>query len=279
MSHLSMHFLGPYQIVLDGERAPRFRYKKARALLAYVAVEAYRAHHRGELAGLLWPDRSDRDARRSLRHVLHDLRQATGDSAAQPPFFLITSETVQFNVASSHWLDVAAFGFWLAVAGRGSSGAEADARAPPTENIAALKAAMILYRGSFLQDLPAVGSDGFEEWISLRREQFSRHARRALQRLMAAYEKQGEFGQAQEFAHRQLELEPWQEEAHRSLMRLLARSGQRSAALAQYRTCCRLLARELDVEPSDETKALYEQIRGGRFQEPSGVVLDEAQEL
>jgi DNA-binding SARP family transcriptional activator len=116
-----------------------------------------------------------------------------------------------------------------------------------------------------------VGSDAFEGWIALRREQFHRHAGWALRRLAAAYEKQGELEQAQESVRRQLELEPWQEEAHRSLMRLLARGGQRSAALAQYRTCCRLLARELDVEPGDETRALYEQIRDGRFQEPSGL--------
>jgi DNA-binding SARP family transcriptional activator len=128
--HLSMHFLGPCQIILDGERAPRFRYQRARALLAYLAVEAHRAHQRGELAGLLWPDQPGPDARRSLRDVLHDLRQVMGDSAAQPPFFLITSETVQFNVASSHWLDVAAFGSWLVAAGRVTSAAGADPRTP-----------------------------------------------------------------------------------------------------------------------------------------------------
>lgn len=66
---------------------------------------------------------------------------------------------------------------------------------------------------------------------------------------------------ALEFAMRLLALDPWREEAHRQMMRLLARSGQRSAALAQYETCRRLLAQELGVEPSPETTALYERIR------------------
>ncbi|WP_410967542.1 AfsR/SARP family transcriptional regulator, partial [Salmonella sp. SAL4456] len=48
-------------------------------------------------------------------------------------------------------------------------------------------------------------------------------------------------------------------------MSLLAIEGQRAAALAQYETCCRVLQEELDVEPSEETKALYEQIRTGRI--------------
>jgi DNA-binding SARP family transcriptional activator len=46
-------------------------------------------------------------------------------------------------------------------------------------------------------------------------------------------------------------------------MRLLAGSGQRGAALAQYETCRRVLAEELGVEPGPETTALYERIRDG----------------
>jgi rhodanese-related sulfurtransferase len=44
-------------------------------------------------------------------------------------------------------------------------------------------------------------------------------------------------------------------------MCLLARSGQRSAALRQYETCRHTLADELGVEPHEETTALYERIR------------------
>jgi chromosomal replication initiation ATPase DnaA len=44
-------------------------------------------------------------------------------------------------------------------------------------------------------------------------------------------------------------------------MELLVRSGQRSAALAQYETCRRILARDLDVAPAGEMTALYERIR------------------
>ena len=67
-----------------------------------------------------------------------------------------------------------------------------------------------------------------------------------------------------------LELEPWWEEAHRQLIRLLALSGRRSEALAQYVKCRRVLAEELGVEPSPETTGLYEQIRD---QAPSGSLL------
>ncbi len=85
----------------------------------------------------------------------------------------------------------------------------------------------------------------------------------ALHGLAGAHEARGEYEQAQACARRQLELEPWDEGAHRRLMRALALGGRRVAALVQYQTCRRLLAVELGVEPARETTALVESIRDG----------------
>ncbi len=65
------------------------------------------------------------------------------------------------------------------------------------------------------------------------------------------------------YVTRLLNLEPWREEAHRQLMQLLVWSGQRSAALAQYETCRRVLANSLGVEPQAETRQLYDRILRG----------------
>lgn len=100
-------------------------------------------------------------------------------------------------------------------------------------------------------------------FCSDKREQLHRQALDTLHTLAAYYEKQGIYERAQRYARRQLALEPWREEAHRQLMRALALAGDRSAVLAHYKTCCRLLADELGVEPAPETTALYERIRGG----------------
>jgi DNA-binding SARP family transcriptional activator len=78
---------------------------------------------------------------------------------------------------------------------------------------------------------------------------------------LAAYpERSGTDDLARQYAWRQLALELWDEAAHRCVMRVLSRKGQRGAALAQYARCRRVLADELNVEPSVETTALYEQI-------------------
>jgi hypothetical protein len=65
------------------------------ALLAYLALEADRPHARDALAGLLWPNQPDHDAR-------NNLRQALADQRATPPFLLIAGATIQFNQASDH---------------------------------------------------------------------------------------------------------------------------------------------------------------------------------
>jgi non-specific serine/threonine protein kinase len=72
---------------------------------------------------------------------------------------------------------------------------------------------------------------------------------------------QAELETAITYARQLLDIEPWREEAHRELMRLLALSGQRSAALMQYEMCRRVLDEELAVEPAPATVTLYEQIR------------------
>src|SRR5262249_43491956 len=123
-----------------------------------------------------------------------------------------------------------------------------------------LTEAVALYRGDFLAHFFLADSPAFEEWVFLKREWLRREALEALQQLASYHEQQGNYTRAYTYAWRQLELDPLREGAHQQLMRILARRGQRSAALAQYETCRRLLAAELNVAPAQTTMRLYEQI-------------------
>jgi len=255
-AHLALRLLGPLEVALAGQPVTGFESDKVRALLAYLAVEADRHHRRDALAGLLWPDWPDRAARKNLRTALSNLRQAIGDHHATPPFLLITREAIQFNAASDYWLDVSAF--VVAV--------ESD---PPA--VSQLDEALALYRGSFLEGFFLKDSAAFDDWSLLVRERLRRDALVALHQLAVHHERRGDYEQARVYAWRLVELEPWQEEAHQQLMRLLAFGGQRGAALGQYETCRRLLAEELGVEPAQETLRLYERIRDGELEPPPSV--------
>lgn len=56
-THLSLHFLGTFQAIRDGQPLTRFRSERSRALLAYLAVESDRPHRREVLSTMFWPDR------------------------------------------------------------------------------------------------------------------------------------------------------------------------------------------------------------------------------
>ena len=261
MSKLELNFLGMYRVKLKGVPADSFESNKVRALLAYLAVEVERPHAREALATLLWPDWPDSSARSNLRYALADLRKAIGDRTAEPPFLLITRNTLQFNRESDHRLDVAEFDRLV-----GASGADLSS----DEQMAALCQALALYQGEFLDGFSIPEAAPFEEWARLKREQLHRQHMSILHDLAEAYERAGDISQALVHAWQQVELEPWQEAAQRQLMRLLALDGQRSAALAQYESCRRSLAEELGVEPSYETTQLYENIRDGTLEAQVG---------
>ena len=166
MAHLSLSLLGPFQAMLDGEPIAGFEANKVRALLAYLAVEAHRhprGHPRQALATLLWPDKPDGAALANLRNALANLRSAIGDRDATPSFLQITRETIQFNEASDHWLDVAAFQALVETATEETVGADRSAHQR-------LQEAVALYRGDFLEGFFVRGSPQFEDWVLLLRE-------------------------------------------------------------------------------------------------------------
>jgi len=254
MSDLEIRLLGPFQVRVGGEAITEMRSDKVRAMLAYLAVEADQPHRREKLAGLLWPGYPEVSARASLRRALADLRTAIGDEEANPPYLEITRQTIQFVGASNAWVDVIAF-------------SKLVRRTPSVDEkvIASWEKCVALYRGEFMEGFSLPDSPEYEQWLLQNREQVIRQVLETLGRLVDCLERRGEYQRGLEHAWRGVELEPLRESGQRGLMRLLALSGQREKALAQYKACGRELARELGVEPSVETRQLYEQILRGEW--------------
>ena len=254
MARLTVWLLGPFQVTLDGQPATAFATDKVRALLAYLAVEAGQPHRREKLASLLWPDHHEKLARTNLRSTLARLRTSIRDREPAPPLLHITHQALQLNPEAGIRVDVAAFTQLVEASLRPAWDSE---NAP----ISQLEQAVALYRGPFLEGFSLPDSPLFEEWALFQRERLHRLVMQALNHLVEAYEARNELERALEHAWRQLALDPAWESAHRQAMRLLARSGRRDAALAQFETCRERLAGDLDVEPSPETLALVRQIR------------------
>ena len=252
---LSIRMFGGLDVRRDGEPIAHFAYDKVAAFLAYLVLEPVIPQSRDVLAELFWPEQPKNDARHSLRQALFQLRQALGEDNAATALIVATRTTIQRNPEAILSIDVATFDAYL------NSAAVNQTTETRGRRVQLLVEAVVLYEGELLRGLSLLNNDAFEQWLQGKRERYHRRAVAALDQLVHDYEKQGDYGQALRYAQRLAELEPWREEAQRKLMLLLARTGQRSAALKRYELCCRHLDEMLDVAPSLETERLYRRIR------------------
>jgi adenylate cyclase len=248
---LQLALLGNVEVRRAGVPITGLDSGKTLALLCYLAVTG-RPHLRPTLAGLLWGEMPEANAHNNLRKTLSKLRPLVGSHLS------VTRQAVAFNQDSPYWLDVDVF----------ESVARCTATVPA--EVQQLQEAVALYRGDFMEGFYVRQAPAFEEWVLAQRARLRELALQGLHTLAAYHTRRGESGHAAgiDYTTRLLALDPWREEAHQQLMLLLAHSGQRSAALAQYETCCRLLAEELGVEPGEQTTRLYEQIRDDKMDIP-----------
>jgi DNA-binding SARP family transcriptional activator len=198
---------------------------KALALLGYLAVRR-QPLSREHLADLFWQDLPAQRGRANLSWTLHKL------APLLPGCLDARRRTVEFYLSDGCWIDLDAL---QALIAQGDEGSLAKAAA--------------LYRGEFLQGLALDGCADFELWLVGERERWRQRAERALHELIAHCARRGDCEEALRFARRLLALAPWREETHRTAIRMLAKGGQRGAALAQYRACVRALEAELGVAP------------------------------
>lgn len=222
--------------------------------MAYLAVESEHVHTSEKVADLLWPAGNLADLDQeilSLRQVL-DL----------PDLIVREKGEVRLNPPTDYWLDVAEFSALLARCAEDNHDLQAHEYPELCRQCTLWRQqAIALYRADFLTGLSVKkGSSEFDSWTQQQQDRLHMQAVAALDKLARYHEWREELDQAQHYLRRQLEVEPWREEAHQQLMLLLAHSGQRSAALAQYEICRRSLADEFRVEPSAETTSLYNQI-------------------
>lgn len=254
MTNLEIHLMGSPRITLDGNHQNPIRSDKVYALLAFLCVETDQPHRREKLAGMLWPDYPERSARANLRRALSDLRKSIRGDQAEPPYLLITNQTIQFNLESQSSVDVNQF--------KKLTNSNRQARNPSIKD---RSAAVDLYVGDFMEGFSLPDSSPFEEWMLLTKQHLQREFLDNCSRLVKDLENQGKLDSALKYAWRQLEVHPNQESSHRHVMRLLQLNGHRDMALAQYDVCRNILARELGIEPSLETRQLYTQILSGEF--------------
>lgn len=228
---------GPVDVAGPEEARRLIRQPKAFFLLAYLLIARPRGlQSRDRLLALFWPDQDETRARGSLRATLHVLREGLGgevivregDTHVGVDARLVSCDALDFDsaIAAGH-----------------------------------LARAVELYRGHLLDQFFGE-SAAVEHWLDQEREHFRAAAGDAAWTLATRYETDQNLTHAAKWARKAARLAGPDERRIRKVMTMLHAAGDRAGAILVYEDFTRFLGAELEVEPSAETRALAESIRG-----------------
>jgi DNA-binding SARP family transcriptional activator len=217
---------------------------QGRLVLAMVALEHRRPVSRDEIADELWPGELPRSWDTSVKVVVSKVRSVLGDVA---PDLRLEGAVgyYQLIVSRDTTIDVELAGARVHMAEAAFGRGEIDAAAAD-----GLVASMIASR-SFLP-----GFDG--PWATAWRERLVDVRIRALSLLSRVWLAKGEPDQAGRDAEAILGIDPYREEAYRTLIQAHLARGDRASAARAYALCAERLATDLGVEPATETRSLLE---------------------
>ncbi|MGZ8666696.1 MAG: AfsR/SARP family transcriptional regulator, partial [Solirubrobacterales bacterium] len=111
------------------------------------------------------------------------------------------------------------------------------------QDISRLKRAVEIYRGDLFAEEP------FAEWVFEERGRMKSLAQRALRRLVEHHRTEGDLAAAARYMEREADLQPFDTEVQRALVRLLLEQGRRSEAKRRYAFFRQRLLDEFGEEP------------------------------
>ena len=241
MASLSIRLLGDFHIFIDDHRPSVALMPRIQELLAFLCLHRDAPQTRQTIAFLFWPDVNEDQARTNLRKLLLHLRQTLPEIE---DYLLLQGQHLFWRPGAPVVIDVAEFE---------QAAADAQTTTDPRAVQSVLELAATLYRGDLLPGC-------YADWIGPERDRLRQVATNTLCRLIDLLETRRAYREAVRYGQHVLLFDPANEEVSRTLMRLHALTGNRSAALRVYHACVAILAHELGVEPSQATRATYERL-------------------
>jgi WD40 repeat protein/class 3 adenylate cyclase len=234
---LQIQLLGQFEVRADGKRIT-IASRPAQSLFAFLILTAGTAHRREKLAGMFWPETSDENARKNLRHELWRIRKTlAGQQTAENDYLLADEFTLGFNRDAEYWLDVSQL-------------------ERPDLDLPALLSNLSAYQGELLPGF-------YEDWIALERERIQSVFEARMEQLLEQLIVAERWIAVQEWSERWLSFGNTPESAYRALMLASGVRGDIAKVAAIYQRCTAELLEHLGIEPSAETRALYDGLRMG----------------
>ena len=237
--HLTIHAFGPGQVSLSGKKImlSDWQTRETRELFFFFLQSGPQTKE--EIAAIFWPDISPERLKMRFKTNMYRLRHAVGQNS-----ILFEGEQYLFNHEIDFEYDVEKFKKFLELARSTTNGSERKTF---------LKNAIELAEGPYLADVDA-------EWADEQRTQIEHQYHAALIRLAGLYLDDNQAAEALSVCQIALKSDSLMEEAYRMSMRAYAILEDSAAVARVFQTCSEILADELGVKPSRETKSLYQKL-------------------
>ncbi|MEO8623106.1 MAG: BTAD domain-containing putative transcriptional regulator, partial [bacterium] len=197
---------------------------------------------RERMLALLWPDSSDEGGRHSLGQVLYGLRQDLGLVELVGG---ATDLTLQRGA-----LECDLWSFRRAISALDHA------------------AALDVYAGPFLDGIHLPGADLFERWCDEERAVLARQARGSMEALATGAESRGDAAESVRWWRQLAAADPISSRVALALMRALANTGDRAAAIQHARVHQALVRAELEVDADASVHAFAEELRRSNTASP-----------
>jgi DNA-binding SARP family transcriptional activator/Tfp pilus assembly protein PilF len=251
ITDLTIKVLGHPEIFRDPEKpfAPdAWTTRRARDIFCYIATSKQRRISKDVLIEEFWPDEDPAVVEKNFHPTISHIRKALNSrQSVKQNFIIFRDGAYLLNPDLSYSIDTEEFESLI-------TQAEAAKREKDTDNFRrSLESAYELYRGEFMTGV-------YDLWVEDRRgfyaEQFGRIVS-ALAKL-AASEKR--WSATLKYAQEMLKADPFREDMHRLVMKALASQSKPAAVKKQFDEMSAILKNELGIEPSAETRRLYNEL-------------------
>lgn len=245
-----IRLFGGLDVSVGGRRIPdkEWRKRKSRLLFAMLAIRRGQDVAREQLGEYLWPDMDEVRARNNLYVTWNAMKSVLmgGKSGSCP--YIENKGGLYRLVADNVRTDVDEFESWLTKA------VAAEKAGDNAKALDAYRRAADLYRGDLLP------GDLYDDWFAGTRDHYRSEYCNAMLRASDWLMSIGDPSTAGSFARRGINVDPYREDLYRSALRAQIATGQRGAAVDTYLQCRTKLVDDLGLDPSEETRLLYDEV-------------------
>ena len=248
---MTVKVLGHVDIYRDPTKAfapDAWTTRRARDIFCYIATSKHRRVEKDVLIEAFWGEEDFAVVEKNFHPTISHIRKALNSRQAFKQNFLVFRDgAYQLNPELSYSIDTEEFENFITEAENAKR--EKDAKGFRRN----LEAAHTLYRGEFMAGV-------YDDWAEEKRGYYNEQFMRVLSALAKLSFSEKSWSSAAKFANEILRLDPFREDMHRLLMKVLAAQSKPAAVKEHFENLQQLLKKELGVAPAPETRRTYQEL-------------------